>query len=74
MSTATKNILYGVGTFVFVIVVLAVVRSLIKGVPIEKGFSEWTNWLLAAASGISAGWSSYNKAIAKEAKEKKDKE
>ena len=71
MNKTTKNILYGIGTFAFVIVAIAVVRSLIKGLPIGDGFKDWTNWVIAAVSGISAGWSSYNKDRAKEEKEKK---
>jgi len=71
MNKTTRNILYGVGTFVLCVVILAVVRSLIKGVAIGEGFKDGTNWLLAALSGVSAGWSSYSKDKAKEEKEKK---
>ena len=73
MNTATKNILYGVGTFALCVVILAVVRSLIKGFPIVDGFKDWTNWAVAAVSGICAGWSSYNKDRAKEEKAQKEK-
>ncbi len=72
MNKTTKSILYGVGTFVFSIVILAVIRAVIKGVDIGAGFKDWTNWVIAAFGGISSGWSSYNKNRAKEeAKEKK---
>ena len=74
MNKLTKNILYGIGTFAFVIVALAVIRSLTRGVPIENGFKETSNWLIAALSGACAGWSSYNKDLKKEQQEKKDKE
>ena len=73
MNKLTKNILYGVGTFVFVIVILAVIRSVMKGLPIENGFKDTSNWLLAALTGACAGWSSYNKDLKKEEQEKKDK-
>ena len=72
MNKLTKNILYGVGTFAFVIVALVVIRSLTRGVPIENGFRETSYWLIAALSGACAGWSSYNKDLKKEEKEKKD--
>ena len=55
-----------------VIVILAVIRSVMKGLPIENGFKDTSNWLLAALSGACAGWSSYNKDLKKEEKEKKD--
>ena len=51
---------------------LVVIRSLTRGVPIENGFRETSNWLIAALSGACAGWSSYNKDLKKEEKEKKD--
>ena len=73
MNKATRNILYGVGTFALCVVILAVVRSLIKSVPIENGFKDITNWVVAAVSGICAGWSSYNKDRAKEEKAEKEK-
>lgn len=72
MNKLSKYILYGVGTFAFVIVALVVIRSLTRGVPIENGFRETSNWLIAALSGACAGWSSYNKDLKKEEKEKKD--
>ena len=53
---------------------LVVIRSLTRGVPIENGFRETSNWLIAALSGACAGWSSYNKDLRKAEKEKKDKE
>ena len=74
MNKLSKYILYGVGTFAFVIVALVVIRSLTRGVPIENGFKETSNWLIAALSGACAGWSSYNKDLRKAEKEKKDKE
>lgn len=74
MNKLSKYILYGVGTFAFVIVALVVIRSLTRGVPIENGFRETSNWLIAALSGACAGWSSYNKDLRKAEKEKKDKE
>ena len=74
MSKSTKYILYGVGNFALVIVILAVVRSLVKGVAIEEGFKNPTNWLLAAVGGVAAAWSAFSKATAKEAREKKEKE
>ena len=74
MNKLSKYILYGVGTFAFVIVALVVIRSLTRGVPIENGFREMSNWLIAALSGACAGWSSYNKDLRKAEKEKKDKE
>ena len=73
MNKLSKYILYGVGTFAFVIVALVVIRSLTRGVPIENGFRETSNWLIAALSGACAGWSSYNKDLRKAEKEKKDK-
>ena len=72
MNKLSKYILYGVGTFAFVIVALVVIRSLTRGVPIENGFRETSNWLIAALSGACAGWSSYNKDLKKEEQEKKD--
>ena len=74
MNKLSKYILYGIGTFAFVIVALVVIRSLTRGVPIENGFRETSNWLIAALSGACAGWSSYNKDLRKADKEKKDKE
>jgi len=74
MNKTTKYILYGVGCFVLSIVILAVVRSLIRGIAIGEGFKDWTNWAIAVLSGLSAGWSSYNKDKVKEEKEKKGKE
>ena len=74
MNKLSKYILYGVGTFAFVIVALVVIRSLTRGVPIENGFRETSNWLIAALSGACAGWASYNKDLRKAEKEKKDKE
>lgn len=74
MNKLSKYILYGIGTFAFVIVALVVIRSLTRGVPIENGFRETSNWLIAALSGACAGWSSYNKDLRKAEKEKKDKE
>ena len=73
MNKLSKYILYGIGTFAFVIVALVVIRSLTRGVPIENGFRETSNWLIAALSGACAGWSSYNKDLKKEEQEKKDK-
>ena len=73
MNKTTKYILYGVGTFVLSVVILAVVRSLIKGVAVGEGFKDVTNWLVAAFSGISAAWSAFSKARAKEEKEEKEK-
>lgn len=52
---------------------LVVIRSLTRGVPIENGFRETSNWLIAALSGACAGWSSYNKDLRKAEKEKKRK-
>jgi len=72
MNKTTKNILYGVGTFVLCLVILVVIRSLIKGVAIGEQIKNWTNWALAALSGISAGYSAYSKDKAKEEKEKKE--
>ena len=74
MNKLSKYILYGIGTFAFVIVALVVIRSLTRGVPIENGFRETSNWLIAALSGACTGWSSYNKDLRKAEKEKKDKE
>ena len=74
MNKLSKYILYDIGTFAFVIVALVVIRSLTRGVPIENGFRETSNWLIAALSGACAGWSSYNKDLRKAEKEKKDKE
>ena len=73
MNKSTKYILYGVATFAGSVVILAVVRSLVKGVAIGEGFKDLWNWGIAAFSGISAGWSSYNKDKAKEEKAEKEK-
>jgi len=71
MNKTTRYILYGVGTFVLSIVVLAVIRALVRGVAIGEGFKDWTNWLIAAVGGISAAWASYSKDREKAEKEKK---
>ena len=73
MKSSTKGILYGVGTFVFSIVAIVVLRSLIKGIDISKGFQDWMNWLVAAFGGVSAGWSAYSKGLAKEQQAEKEK-
>ena len=72
MNKTTKNILYGIATFAGSVVILAVVRSLIKGIAIGEGFKDLWNWAIAALSGLSAGFSAYNKDKAKEEKEKKE--
>ena len=66
MNATTKTVLYGIGTFILCAVILSVIRPLIKGLPIVEGFKDWTNWAIAACSGISAALSSYNKNKAKE--------
>ena len=48
MNKTTKNILYGIATFAGSVVILAVVRSLIKGVAIGEGFKDLWNWAIAA--------------------------
>lgn len=73
MNKSTKYILYGVATFAGSVVILAVVRSLVKGVAIGEGFKDLWNWAIAAFSGISAALSSYNKDKAKEEKAEKEK-
>ncbi len=73
MNKVTKNILYGIGTFVLCMVIITLIRFLIKGISIEDQLKDWWNWTVAAFGGISAGWSSYNKDKAKEEKAKKEK-
>ena len=74
MSKNTKHILCGIGGFAFVIVTLPLIRSLIKGVPVADGFKDWTNWVLAAVSGVCTFFSASKKDAEKEEREKKDKE
>jgi len=69
MNKTTKYILYGVGTFAGCVVILAVARSLIKGIPVVDGFKDWTNWVIALLSGVSAAWSSFNKDSGKKDKQ-----
>ena len=54
MSKTTKNILYGIGTFVGIMVIMILVRTLIKGATLEEALSRWSSWLIAACCGVSA--------------------
>lgn len=74
MNKTTKYILYSVGAFAASIVLMAVVRSLVRGVPITNGFKDWLNWIVAASVGVSTYLSCIRKDQEKEAKEKAKKD
>ena len=71
MNKTVKYILYGVGTFAFIILATSLIRSLIRSVPFADAFKDWTNWLIAAICGVCSALSLYKK---DQEKEKKDKE
>ena len=70
MNKTVKYILCGVGTFAFIILATALIRSLIRSVPFADGFKDWTNWLIAAVCGVSSALSAYKKDKEKETKDK----
>ena len=71
MNKTVKYILCGVGTFAFIILATALIRSLIRSVPFADAFKDWTNWLIAAICGVCTAMNLYRK---DQEKEKKDKE
>ena len=70
MNKTVKYILCGVGTFAFIILATALIRSLIRSIPFTDAFKDWTNWLIAAVCGVCSALSLYKKNQEKETKNK----
>lgn len=65
MNKSTKAILIGVCYFVGTAAALFVLRSVIRSIPLADTVKDVTNWLLAALSGVSGGYSYWKKSDAK---------
>ena len=73
MNKTVKAILYGVGSFVGVFLIIVVIRCLIRGVAFGDELKDWTNWAVAAGSGIASALTSLSNDKKKEAAEKEEK-
>ena len=76
MNKTTKYILYGIGSFAGVMLIITIVRCLLGGVAFGEELKDWTNWVVAAGAGISSAWTAVNndKKKAAENKEEEEKE
>ena len=72
MNKTTKAILYGIGSFISVFLIIVVVRCLLRGVAFADELKDWTNWAVAAGSGFASALTSFNNDKKKEAAEKKE--
>ena len=61
MNQKNKYILYGAGSVVIIFVVMILIRTLVKGIPIEEGIKDWSNWFVAVGGGVGGAWAKWNK-------------
>ena len=74
MKKPARYILYGVVTCVCVYLIMALIRTLIKGVPFVDGLKDLTNIFIAVLCGGSSAYTARKNDLEKEQREKENQD